>query len=98
MADRRSWLANAIINSIAVKSAAGDQGRDWQTARPPAFVHIFRRARREEGGSPVPYVLRAAFLCAACLAWIWFSETSARVRCAEGPASGQCVEKPGGWH
>lgn len=92
-AGRRSWLASAIINSIAVKSGAGDQGREWQTVRPPAFVHIFRRARREEGGSSVPHVLRAGFLCAACLTGIWFSEFGAQARCGEGkPASGQCVE------
>lgn len=91
-ASRRSWLASAIINSIAVKSGAGDQGAEWQTVRPPAFVHIFRRARREEGGSLVPQVLCAGLLCAVCLTGIWFSESGAQARCGEGkPTSGQCV-------
>jgi hypothetical protein len=92
-AHRRSWLANAIINSIAIKSEAGDQDREWQTVRPPAFVHIFRRARRGGGASSFSYIIGAGFLCAACLAGVWLSERDAQARCGEGqPTSGQCVE------
>lgn len=90
-ADRRSWLANTIINSLALQSSAGDQRRHRQAVRPPVFVHIFRRARREEG--TVADRLRAALLCAACLVGIWFSQAGAQARCGGGkPASGQCVE------
>ncbi|XIA63607.1 hypothetical protein ACFIOY_31700 [Bradyrhizobium sp. TZ2] len=94
-ADRRSWLANAIINSIAMKSGAGDQDREWQTVRPPKIVHIFLGARRDERSSSIAYVLRAAFLWAACVAGLWFSETGAQARCDEGkPVSSECVGKP----
>lgn len=100
-ADRRSWLANALLNSITVASTggeAGDRGRHTQTARPPAFVLMFRRTRHDDGFR-ASHVVHAALLSAAFLTVIWLSDAGMQSLCDEGmPASSQCGEGAGGWH
>lgn len=89
----RSWLANAIINSIPVKSVASDPRRERQTARAPAIVRYFGRTRRAGSRSASSLILRAAFLSTGCLIAIWLSESDAQARCGEGKTTGgQCVD------
>ena len=89
-ADRRSWLANAIINSVRWNPAVDDRRREWQTVQAPAIVRYFGRARRAQrrAFSLLPY--RGCVL-AVCM--IWLSGSDAQARCSEGKTtSGQCVD------
>jgi hypothetical protein len=88
--DGRSWLANAIINSIAAKPRA--DGQD-PTVHAPAVIRYFGAARRNSDRSALSSVLRAGFLSVVCAMLLLPGESGAQARCGEGKtASGQCVD------
>jgi hypothetical protein len=88
----RSWLANAIINSVAAKSAVDDLPRERQTVQAPAIVRYFGRTRRAARSSAFSLMLRATILSEACLLSICFSGSDAQAGCGEGKTTGgQCV-------
>lgn len=93
-ANARPWLANAIIESFAVRSAARPRGdSQWQIVQAPAFVRVFRRGGNGDDRSPQSSILRAGFLFAVCLIAIWPGACDAQVRCREGRAAdGKCVD------
>lgn len=48
-ADVRPWIATAIINSVDERPATGAlDAQEWQCARAPAFVLLFRSRRRRD--------------------------------------------------
>lgn len=48
-ADTRPWIASAIINSINGRPGSGaPDDQEWQCARAPAFVLMFRSRRRTD--------------------------------------------------
>lgn len=75
-ADTRSWIANAIINSIAGGSAMSGQVARWRSVRAPSFVHFFRRRRDD---LPLPSMLCAGLLVTACLISFWPRASDAQV-------------------
>ncbi|WP_029587595.1 hypothetical protein [Bradyrhizobium sp. URHD0069] len=88
----RSWLANAIINSVAAKSAVDDPTRERQTVQAPAIVRYFGRTRRTARRSAFSLMLRATILSTVCLISICFSHSDAPAGCGEGKTTaGQCV-------
>jgi hypothetical protein len=64
-----SWIANAIINSIAGESGTRRRFASRRSVRAPAFVHFFRRRRRDD--LPLPPLLCAGLLVTALLIALW---------------------------
>ncbi|MGL5167679.1 MAG: hypothetical protein ACRC9K_17480 [Afipia sp.] len=89
----RSWLANALINSVSAKSTGRDLCPNRPAVRAPAVVRYFGRMRRAERCSTFALIVHAMFLSAVCLIAIWFSESDAQARCGQSKmAGGQCID------
>jgi hypothetical protein len=49
LTDARPWFANAILNSVEDRRADGaSENQQWQCARAPAIVLMFRSRRRRD--------------------------------------------------